>query len=839
LSGFNGIYGGSGAIQTGSTTVTVGTNTLTFLSGNTANKPIANFFGGGITGTSMTLGHVGANSANFKFVGSATTTPVDYGYVSGSTNGIAISGGTSTNGLYATNTAEVGVGTYTTGTGKFVITHTATQANPTMHLRETSGGLNRIKFSNNTVANKFFETAAQTNAVDANGAYSINYFDGATYKPVLLVTGDKKVNINNLNTVLGSLHVMENATTAGNGIISEGFAQAAQINLARNNQPALAARTAVVAGDELGRINFAGYDGAAFGDGAKIYAKAAENVTGSNKGTELIFSAVPTGTNTNKEVFKINGANKLEVITSMIIPAGAAAGKILTSDALGNASWQSGAGLSPWIQGASIVTQATLGDNVGIGINTPQSPLHIANAGGSQLRLGNNNQPTMEWMWNVDGTSHLSLVNENNGTAKTYMFMNVNNGNLGLGTSNPLGSLHLVNNLAGNVGAFIDMSATTNTDGVRVVQGGTGNGIFSGIYNASSPAKAVEAQSGGTGVTLGAANSGTGGAGDFTIVNAASNAIALSASSNGGGTVIYATNTNSSNISAVIQANSNSSGVAIYASNNIGSTSQFDNNSSSTAVNAINNSTGNALYASANTGNAINASSSGSTTPTALINNSGIGDGMQVFSSGSRAILAQSSSNGTAALEVNNTGNGNAITGIKGGTATSGNAGSFTSSSSSNTSDGVIVSYSGAAAAIHAISATTSTVGLWVQSGHLKSTQSAPPTSNTISVSGGGISGISVSLTNATDVKGTLNAVLTTTTLVNNGNNAIVQVTFNKGYSIIPTVVVTPLTDMLGMSYFVTNVTTSSFRLNIKNSTGLNLSSPASMPINFNYFVIE
>lgn len=340
LSGLNGIYGGSGSIQTGSTTVTVGTNTLTFLSGNIINKSIANFFGGGATGTHLAVGHTNAVSSAIKFLGSVSTSPVDYGYISGSANGISISGGNSSNAFYATNIAEVGVGTFTTGIGKFVITHTSSQANPTMHLRETTGGLNRIKFSNNTVADKFFETAAQTNAVDANGAYSINYYDGTTYKPVLLVTGEKKVNINNLNTVLGSLHIMENSTTAGNGIISEGFAQAAQINLTRNNQPGLAARLAVVSGDELGRVNFAGYDGTTFGDGAKIYAKSTENITSSNKGTELIFSAVPTGTNTNKDVFKINGAGNLEVISGLQIPFNATAGRVLTSDAAGNASWQ-------------------------------------------------------------------------------------------------------------------------------------------------------------------------------------------------------------------------------------------------------------------------------------------------------------------------------------------------------------------------------------------------------------------------------------------------------------------------------------------------------------------
>jgi hypothetical protein len=765
LSGFNGIYGGSGSIQTGSTTVTVGTNTLTFLSGNTANKPIANFFGGGITGTSMTLGHVGANSANFKFIGSATTTPVDYGYVSGSTNGISISGGTSTNGFYATNSAEVGVGSYTTGTGKFVITHTASQANPTMHLRETSGGLSRIKFSNNTVANKFFETAAQTNAVDANGAYSINYFDGATYKPVLLVTGDKKVNINNLNTVLGSLHVMENSTTAGNGIISEGFAQAAQLNLARNNQPALAARTAVVAGDELGRINFAGYDGAAFGDGAKIYAKAAENVTGSNKGTELIFAAVPTGTNSNKDAFKINGTGNLEVISGLRIPLGAVAGHVLTSDATGNASWQPGAGLSPWIQGASIVTLANIGDKVGIGTNAP------------------------------------------------------------------MGALDVTHNVAGVPAFIVNSNAITNTDGIRVVQAGTGNGLFSGIYNASSPAKAIEAQSGGVGVTLGAANSGTGGAGDFQIINAASNAIALTASSNGGGTVIYASNTNSTNTAAVIQANSNSSGVAIYGTNSNGATSQFDNFSSSAAMNAINYNTGNAINATASSGRAINASSSGSTTPTANFSNSNSGDVIMSFAGTGRAIYAQTGANGMATSELTNTGTGPVVFAYKNAGTTGGVVANYANNSNTNPADVVLSYNNGVGAAVHAAnnpSNLSSALSLWVENGHIKATGTNATSSTTVT-------SISTSTVIGNDVVGKIS--ITTVATAIPANQEMIKVQFAKSYpaGVTPNVIITPSNaNAAGVQGYVSTVSNTGFSIFFNVGTAAIVRT-----YTFNYMVIE
>jgi len=199
--------------------------------------------------------------------------------------------------------------------------------------------------------------------------------------------------VNALNYPLAAFHVMTSTATASGGIASEGFAQAGQINIARNNNAGAGARSSVLLGEDVGKINFAGFDGSAFGDGAKIYARSAENVTGSNKGTELIFAAVPTGTNTNKDVFKINGANKLEIMTNMIIPTGAGTGKVLTSDINGNASWQNTSNVSPWIQGVGTVTLANSGDKVGIGTSTPNNVFQVKDyitfeSSGSNTSLG-------------------------------------------------------------------------------------------------------------------------------------------------------------------------------------------------------------------------------------------------------------------------------------------------------------------------------------------------------------------------------------------------------------------------------------------------------------------
>jgi hypothetical protein len=397
LAGFNGIYGGSGAIQTGSTTVTVATNTLTFLSGNTANKSIANFFGGGISGTHLAIGHVNSAPAALKFFGAVSTSPVDYGYVSASSAGIAISGGTSSNGLFVTNNAEVGVGTFNSGIGKFMITHAASASAPTMHLRETTANnLTRVKFSNANIANSFFEIATQVTSTFNTSAFSVNVNDASNnYNPVFLISGGRQVYVNALNLPLASFHVMESASTSGGGIISEGFGQPGQIIIARNNQTATT-RLAVAGGNELGKLSFGGYNGAAYnGNSSKISVNATENFTGSGQGAEMVFSTVPNGTSTSQEVMRLTNDGRVEVKNGLLIPySGPSLGKVLTSDATGNATWQLPPA-GPWSRNSGIVTLTTGTDLVGIGTNTPNAPLQVANYisfenNGSNTSLGYN-----------------------------------------------------------------------------------------------------------------------------------------------------------------------------------------------------------------------------------------------------------------------------------------------------------------------------------------------------------------------------------------------------------------------------------------------------------------
>jgi len=720
--------------------------------------------------------------------------------------------------------------------GNAVITHTSTSASPHINLvSPTITDFGRVKFSN-TGSTGYFSIEGRNNTGGAADAFNIAHNNGANERQVFLINGNRQVFVNNLNFPLATFHVMTSVATATGGIASEGFLQAGQINLIRNNQTA-ATRLQVNLGDEIGKINFAGFDGSGFGDGAKIYAKATETVTSSNKGTELIFAAVPTGTNTNKDAFKINGLGQLEVISSIRIPGSPAvtAGQVLTAiDALGNASWQTpSAPVGPWIQSAGTVTLGVATSSVGIGIASPTAKLHILNTNPfSQGLFVQNNAATASSAIEVtqagSSTGITSIINnptnsqnsvyaETAGTGVAFGAKNTNASNtayagifdgglitrgktinsaafalraqssssvdllvvrndskVGIGTNNPSAQLTILNSTTADEGFLVTNNTTNN--GIRVVQNGTGNGIFAGIYNSSSSAKAIEAQTDGTGSTIGASNTGSGSAGSFAISNATNTAAALYVSTIG-------------------------------------------------------------------TGNAIYAANSSSTAPTADFANSSA-DVVRAISSGGlgRALVASSNSNGTSAVDITNTGTGSALGAYKNAGSTGGNVANFANNSILNGDDVLRAHNTGTAAAIHASNNAvdpTSALTLWVENGHIKATQATAAVVTTVTATGGlSATGVALTLGTCNDVKGSLTAVCTTTGMINPGGQVTFRVSFNKSYSVNPTVVVTPNTDPGQMSYYISNINTGFFNVTFKNNTASNLTGP-SFTFGFNYMVIE
>jgi hypothetical protein len=183
------------------------------------------------------------------------------------------------------------------------------------------------------------------------------------------------------------------------------------------------------------------------------------------------------------------------------------------------------------------------------------------------------------------------------------------------------------------------------------------------------------------------------------------------------------------------------------------------------------------------------------------------------------------------------TGAGPSIHGYKG--VNSGPAGRFEINLATATADALFATTLGSGAAVHAASGpgNSSALSLLVDAGHIKAVGTTANVSST-NVSGGFAALTSISPA-GNDVRGSVSFVTSVTGFAAN-NFADVTITFQKPYAVIPTVVVTPVTDLQGLSFMVTNPTTTGFT--IRTYRSVNASSPVSVPnatFKFNYFVIE
>ncbi len=555
--GGNGIYGGSGALTSSLTTVSVGTNTLSF--SGASNSTVADFMNNG-TESFINVIHSGSNSASVKFKGLLASVP-NYGSITGNSNGVSVNAGSYLNTITTSTLGDVWLNSLPSSSneGRMVINHTASLSYPTIHLKETTTSLNRIKFSNIPVAGKYFEIASQTNAVDGNGALSMNYFDGLVYKPVLLINGDKQVFVNALNIPLSTFHVMTNPSSAPNGIISEGFALPGKISIARNNNPGAGGRLAVNNADELGRLTFSGFNTSNLADGASIRAVATQLFTGGTNGTEMIFSTVLNGFSTLQDVMKLTNDGKVVVTNTLTIPIGGGLGKVLTSDAFGNASWQTTAGSSAWTYTlGNLYPNNFATDKVGIGNNNPQSVLDVTTDGSllNGVHITNTastNGPTIYFKgqskdWTITGSNSGSgsgankLVFRDYTSAADRMVID-GTGKVGIGTTSPTAKLNVYTNLALEEGVFSDAGSSSNTNAIRGITAGTGNAAFFGIYNPTSPGKAIEAQSNNQVATIGASNICTA-PGDAIYASSINGRAIYATSSSGSYSALEVTNTN-------------------------------------------------------------------------------------------------------------------------------------------------------------------------------------------------------------------------------------------------------------------------------------------------------
>ena len=170
------------------------------------------------------------------------------------------------------------------------------------------------------------------------------------------------------------------------------------------------------------------------------------------------------------------------------IPAGAAAGRVLTSDASGNASWADlPASASVWaVSGANIHNTNT--GNVGIGTTNPTAKLDVrggllVDSSSGSLRIG---YPSLanQWHFNtMNGGADLQLWENAANTVRMYFKAG---GNIGFGTTSPAYLLHVVGDRNARLLNIVNSNTGSAADGVWVQTGGSGSwGVYS-VLNATS-----------------------------------------------------------------------------------------------------------------------------------------------------------------------------------------------------------------------------------------------------------------------------------------------------------------------------------------------------------------
>jgi hypothetical protein len=148
--------------------------------------------------------------------------------------------------------------------------------------------------------------------------------------------------------------------------------------------------------------------------------------------------------------FLNNGTTVLRVglagPTALQIPADAGAGRVLTSDAAGNASWQDlPAGASVWAVSGSNIYNTNTG-NVGIGTTTPTAKLDVrggmlVDSSSGSLRIGYPSSAN-QWHFNtIGGGANLQLWENAAGAIRMYFAAG---GNIGIGTTAPAARLDIL-----------------------------------------------------------------------------------------------------------------------------------------------------------------------------------------------------------------------------------------------------------------------------------------------------------------------------------------------------------------------------------------------------------
>ena len=521
-----------------------------------------------------------------------------------------------------------------------------------------------------------------------------------------------------------------------------------------------------------------------------------------------------------------------------------------------NGSWPtqtisaSGTTNTPWVKSGNIVTLSAISDDVGLGMALPTSKLDVAG-----------NATTT--------TSVLKVTNSNTSNSVAAIFVSSNGGVAIKATENSAAGANAGEFTSNNGGAIYGLTfEETKSAILGENNSATSNSLAHGIYGKTNNPDANAA--GIFGENLGS------GHGIKGVTNGSSSAIrginqytATAAPLADG---VFGSTNNSSPAAAGVYGLNSGGGPGVFGTSSyagvIGSGTgngpgvQGNNSGTGPAVFGEKPSaTGNAgkfeITNASNPDAALKASTSG---PGAAISGFGNGNGPAVYgqkpsstgNAGKFEITDQNNPDHALLVLTNGnaSGQGSAIHGVASGNSPSifglkpsaaGNAGKFEITNAINPSPALHAITAGDGPAMCVTTGTTlsSSLGLLIQNGHIKVTGSSTfnTSAGTPSVSGGFFTpGVSV---NGNDVKGVI-SFTTGTSTIGNPNWCDVKINFGKSYSAIPIVVATPLSDLQGLSYMITNVQPSGFVLRLYRSANTNVPNIASSVIGvFNYFVIE
>jgi trimeric autotransporter adhesin len=320
--------------------------------------------------------------------------------------------------------------------------------NNNVSIGETSTNYNTVGSNNTAVGGQAYHYNVAGTGATAVGAGAM-YFANNTTTPfnnyntaigngALRGSTDPSVNTGNYNTSVGHFSLVVN--TSGSFVTALGYEAGYGLNpnTSGNNNTFIGAYSGLASATQRTNATAIGYNAKVDMDNAMILG-----------GTGADAVNVGIGTTTP-------GA-RLEVAGQIKITGGApSVGAVLTSDAGGLATWQAPTIVGgPWTKTGAFIYPTALTDFVGIGTATPTSQLHVFGSGNMEIALENTggNFKTgykiktglNEWFIGQEAlaTSGFRVTDVD---AASVRFQIDQNGNVGIGTTNPTGKLHVIDN---------------------------------------------------------------------------------------------------------------------------------------------------------------------------------------------------------------------------------------------------------------------------------------------------------------------------------------------------------------------------------------------------------